>query len=258
MKIDGRFWLTKDNESFLGLGRVALLKEIEKTGSINAAAKNMKMSYKAAWERINSMNELADEPLMTRTTGGKGGGGTTLTPYARELIKTYERLDELHREFMKRFATAGDDPEHLARILARTFLTTSARNQLPCKIEEINTDALNANIRLALHGGVSLISGITAKSAKNMGLEAGSDVYAIIKSSDIDITAELPPDKDNKNTLQGIVTYMDISEDTCEISLRVNEHLSLTAVTDNKNTASLKKGDRAYALIKKSNIVIGL
>ena len=132
MKIDGRFWLTKENQSFLGSGRVELLELIDKTGSINAAAKEMKMSYKAAWERINGMNALADHPLIDRTTGGRGGGGTKLTPYARELIATYHRLGELHRQFIDRFSEAGNDPERLARILSRTFLTTSARNQLPC------------------------------------------------------------------------------------------------------------------------------
>ena len=83
MQIDGRFWLTKENQSFLGAGRIELLERIDKTGSIHAAAKEMKMSYKAAWERINGMNALADHPLIERTTGGKGGGGTKLTPYAR-------------------------------------------------------------------------------------------------------------------------------------------------------------------------------
>ncbi|WP_294893646.1 winged helix-turn-helix domain-containing protein, partial [Sulfuricurvum sp. RIFOXYD12_FULL_44_77] len=86
MQIDGRFWLTKEGQSFLGAGRIELLERIDKTGSINAAAKEMKMSYKAAWERINGMNLLADQPLIERLTGGKGGGGTKLTPYARELI----------------------------------------------------------------------------------------------------------------------------------------------------------------------------
>lgn len=130
MKIDGRFWLTKEGESFLGSGRIELLELIDQTGSINAAAKAMKMSYKAAWERINGMNALADQPLIERLTGGRGGGGTKLTPYARELIATFHRLGELHRQFIDRFAEAGNDPERLARILSRTFLTTSARNQL--------------------------------------------------------------------------------------------------------------------------------
>jgi len=214
MKIDGRFWLTKDNESFLGSGRIELLKKIQNSGSINAAAKEMKMSYKAAWERINSMNKLADEPLITRTTGGKGGGGTTLTPYAYKLIKTYDRLNEVHRQFIDRFTEAGDDAEHLARILNRTFLTTSARNQLPSTIQSIKFNGLNADIELSLFRGCSLTSTITAKSTKNMGLHTESKVYAIIKSSDILILNEAPISSKNINILDGNIEFIEISQES--------------------------------------------
>jgi len=73
MQIDGRFWLTKESQNFLGAGRIHLLEWVDKTGSINAAAKAMKMSYKAAWERINGMNLLADSPLIERVLQGDAG-----------------------------------------------------------------------------------------------------------------------------------------------------------------------------------------
>ena len=258
MKIDGRFWLTKDNESFLGSGRVELLRTIEKTGSINAAAKEMKMSYKAAWERINGMNKLANEPLITRTTGGKGGGGTRLTPYAYKLIQTYNRLNELHREFINRFAEAADDPEHLEKILKRTFLTTSARNQLPSTIKEIRFNDLNADIELSLFEGCYLTSRITTKSIKNMGLHVNGSVYAVIKSSDINIVNELPASTKNINILKGDIELIEISKDSLEVSFKVNENITLIALLDKENSASLKIGSKAYALINTDNIIIGL
>ena len=113
MQIDGRFWLMKEGKSFLGNGRIELLEEIKRTGSINAAAKAMKMSYKAAWERINSMNELADEPIIIKLTGGKGGGGTVLTPHAHALIKTYKRFNTLHRQFIERLQRQGMTQKNL-------------------------------------------------------------------------------------------------------------------------------------------------
>ena len=256
MKIDGRFWLTKKDESFLGAGRVELLNKIEQTGSINAAAKEMKMSYKAAWERINSMNNLADEPLITKTAGGKGGGGTLLTPYAHKLIETYNRFNELHRQFISRFAETGDNPERLAKILNRTFLTTSARNQIPAKIDKIESDELHADIELSFDGG-SLTSGITTKSVKNMGLEAGSDVYAIIKSNDINIVSELPQDKQNINIIEGTIGQIELSQDSIEVSFLVSEHTKLVALLSKESLNSLKAGSKAYALINKNSIIIG-
>lgn len=259
MKIDGRFWLSKDGENFLGSGRIQLLKTIEKTGSMNAAAKEMKMSYKAAWERVNSMNTLADEPLITRTTGGRGGGGTTLTPYAHQLIQTYERLREVHAKFIDRFAEAGNDADRLESILNRTFLTTSARNQLPSKVKSITEDELNTNLELSLTQDLSLVSSITAKSAKDMALHEGSDTYAIIKSSDIEIVKIAPNPSKSLNIIEGVIASIESSQHSLEITLKIDEALSLvSAPSRDDSEAGLEVGMRAYALISTKNIIIGL
>ena len=271
MKIDGRFWLTKKGQSFLGSGRIELLDKIQKTGSIHAAAKEMKMSYKAAWERINSMNNLADEPLITRTIGGKGGGGTVLTPYAHKLIVTYNRFNELHRQFIDRFAEAGDNPEKLARILSRTFLTTSARNQLPSKIDAIEFVGLHAKLKLSLAEGGFITSNITAKSAQNMGLGVGDDIYAIIKSSDITLAKELsvplPHPKStsslsltahaNVNILEGHISAIENSEESIEVRFLCNEETTLIALLSKSTNNTFQIGDKVYALISANNIIIG-
>ena len=72
------------------MGRVKILEAIERGGSINAAAKELKMSYRAVWGRIKATEERLGKELVVRTTGGTSGGGSTLTPYARDLIKEYK------------------------------------------------------------------------------------------------------------------------------------------------------------------------
>lgn len=258
MKIDGRFWLTKEGQSFLGAGRIELLERIDQTGSINAAAKEMKMSYKAAWERINGMNLLADQPLIDRLTGGKGGGGTKLTPYARELIATFHRFNELHRQFIDRFSEAGNDPERLARILSRTFLTTSARNQLPSVLKEIQTNGLHSTLTLALSGSDVMRSTITAKSVLNMGLTVGCDTYAIIKSSDISIVSAKPSSDTEDNLLSGTVETLETSGDNIEIALRLTGGTLLIALEKQDTLQKLKVGMTAYAIISPLHIIIGL
>ncbi|MFT7860079.1 MAG: TOBE domain-containing protein [Sulfurimonas sp.] len=257
MKIDGRFWLTKDDKSFLGAGRIELLERIAQTGSINAAAKEMKMSYKAAWERINSMNELADHPIINRTIGGKGGGGTKLTDYAYELINTYKKLDELHRQFINRFSEAGDNPEHLAQILNRHFLTTSARNQLLSTITQITIDKISAVISLQISGGGVIHSAITAKSAQNMHLHIENEVYAIIKSSDVTIQTDQPGDQENTNVIEGTVDSLNSNDTHTEVSLKINDKYSIVSLMPNATAEDLHIGSQAFALIESSKIIIG-
>lgn len=258
MKIDGRFWLTKEGQNFLGSGRIELLELIDKTGSINAAAKEMKMSYKAAWERINGMNALADQPLIERLTGGRGGGGTKLTPYARELIATFKRFNELHRQFIDRFSEGGNDPDRLARILSRTFLTTSARNQLPCAVQHIEAHGLHTTLTLALSGTDTLRSTITAKSVDNMGLEIGCDTYAIIKSSDIKILTTLPASNTADNILTGTIESLQSAGDNIEIALRLNGGTLLIALEKQDALENLQIDMTAYAIISPLHIIIGL
>ena len=73
--LGGTVWMTVGGEQLGGTNRVGLLAALAQCGSITAAAKQVGLSYKAAWEAIDTMNNLAGEPLVQRSTGGKGGGG---------------------------------------------------------------------------------------------------------------------------------------------------------------------------------------
>ena len=75
--------------------RIALLKQIDQTGSISQGAKHAGISYKSAWDAINEMNQLSEHPLVDRATGGKGGGGAVLTRYGQRLIQLYDLLAQM-------------------------------------------------------------------------------------------------------------------------------------------------------------------
>ena len=100
LSIRNRLWLMKDGRSYLGEGRVALLKAIIEHGSMSAAARSMNMSYKKAWESIDAMNSLSDQPLVTRKTGGSGGGGTLVTEAGKRAIVLFERIQANCRTFL--------------------------------------------------------------------------------------------------------------------------------------------------------------
>ena len=88
-KWKGRIWLEGREGTFLGYGRVVLLERIDEFGSISKAARSMEMSYKHAWDLVDSMNRQSHEPLVETAAGGKGGGGTKLTRKGKESIKLF-------------------------------------------------------------------------------------------------------------------------------------------------------------------------
>ena len=87
-----RIWIEENGETFIGFGRVVLLERIGEHGSISRAAQSMQMSYKHAWDLVDSMNRHAREPLVITCKGGKGGGGTTLTNAGEQVIQEFYEL----------------------------------------------------------------------------------------------------------------------------------------------------------------------
>jgi len=97
--LDGNLWFTKAESKFLGGDRIALLEKIGELGSITQAAKAIGVSYKTAWEMMNQINNLSAAPLVDRATGGKGGGGASLTPAGHGLLEQFRVVQEEHRKF---------------------------------------------------------------------------------------------------------------------------------------------------------------
>ena len=97
-QVKSRVWIENENGTFLAEGRIALLKLIDEKGSISKAAKEMNMSYKKAWELVDSMNKNSKKNLLSKSIGGKSGGGTILTDYGREVIQKFELLNQRNQE----------------------------------------------------------------------------------------------------------------------------------------------------------------
>ena len=94
-----RLWLcNQDGEGVLGDGRLALLREIDKTGSLKSASDNLKISYRKAWGNIKQAEELLGFNLVEKHRGGKNGGNSELTTEGIQLLAAY---DELRVEFDK-------------------------------------------------------------------------------------------------------------------------------------------------------------
>ncbi len=99
-QVNFRIWIFSDGEKLLGKGRVELLERIDCSGSILKAAKEMKMSYRQAWQMVQEMNERANQPLVEKHLGGKHGGGAALTESGKLAIVEFHNLESKVAEFI--------------------------------------------------------------------------------------------------------------------------------------------------------------
>jgi molybdate transport system regulatory protein len=88
-----RFRIDFAANSWVGPGKIELLEAIRGHGSLSQAAHSLGMSYRRAWLLVESLNSYFREPVTRATTGGKGGGGVTITAFGESLIKSYRELD---------------------------------------------------------------------------------------------------------------------------------------------------------------------
>ena len=107
MKATLKLWLDQDGKAF-GDGPYELLKGIETTGSLHKAAAQMEMSYSKAWKLLRMIEQRLRFQLLEREVGGRLGGGSRITPRAKELMSCYavfreEAQEAVNRIFQKRF-----------------------------------------------------------------------------------------------------------------------------------------------------------
>jgi molybdate transport system regulatory protein len=262
LQFGGSVWFRSGEQALGGAQRIALLAAIGETGSITAGAKAVGMSYKAAWDAVDAMNNLAGETLVVRSTGGKGGGGTTLTPRALTLIDTFRAVDREHRLFLERAGAAiagfSDDWQMIGRI----GMKTSARNQLYGKVSAVQRGTVNDEISLALPGGQSIVAIVTHESTETLGLAVGAEAVALVKASSVLLVADdgTSDRLSTRNRLRGTVSAVQRGAVNAEVSLTLDGGAVLTSVVTNDSVAALgiAEGQALVAAFKASSVILGV
>ncbi|RXK00274.1 molybdenum transporter [Arcobacter sp. CECT 8986] len=94
MKVKVKIWIEDDEQNLIfGSGKTEVLENIDRTGSIAEAAKEVGMNYKKAWSHIKVLEKFIEEDLVMTFKGRGENSGTSLTPKAREVIQTYKILE---------------------------------------------------------------------------------------------------------------------------------------------------------------------
>ncbi|AKM30652.1 molybdenum-dependent transcriptional regulator [Pandoraea faecigallinarum] len=261
LQVSGSLWLHRGTSPLGGQARIALLEHIASHGSITAAAKAAGMSYKAAWDAVDAMNQLAGEPLVARSTGGRGGGGTRLTPRGARLVAAFRAVEAAQTQFLARVA---NDLEHFDEqwpVIARLGLQTSARNQLHGTITQIRRCGVNDEVTLTLPGGEAITASLTHHSTQSLGLAAGGHAFALIKAPWIEMArgadlAGLP----TANRLSGTVEVVTDEAGQAEVILALPGGSRLAAVMpqDTLKARGLTVGVGATAAFAAASVIIGV
>ena len=166
--------------------RIAILRGIAQSGSISQAARDVGVSYKAAWQAVDTLTNLAGQPLVERSVGGAGGGGAQITAAGRELLLAAEAIARLRSELLERLQSGQQ-----AAVQPNLGLLTSMRNQWPCTV--LKVESMGAQIRVWLRAAAeagadwTIAARITPESYELLGLAPGAQVLALCKATAVKV-----------------------------------------------------------------------
>jgi molybdate transport system regulatory protein len=236
---------TSEIGQFLNDNRIRLLDAIAKHGSLSAAARSLPMSYKAAWDALDSMNNISAQALVIRSTGGKNGGGTQLTPYAKKLISMYKAMEIEYQQSLERLQQAlVDTPEakdinDFRQLMSRVNFKTSARNQLVGTVTSVTIGAVSVIVELKISEQITLVAAVTKDSAQSLGIEFGQELVALIKSSQMVLQQGNGLKLSANNQLQGVISRIQPGAVCSDISVELADQKSLSVTITEESLAQL-------------------
>lgn len=240
--------------------RLALLSAIATSGSISGAARVAGMTYKAAWDAVDAMNNLAGELLVTSQHGGKGGGGAELTPAGQKLVQDLAKMQTLHAKFMAQIHEHGDLEKSL-NLMRKLNIKSSARNILSGQVDSLRDGGVNSEVNIVLNGGERLHAIVTRESVADLDLGPGCDVYAMIKASWVILAAVDDGLRTSaRNRLCGEIQRITPGGVNAEVVIQLSGGNTLAAIITQQSLQELgfKTGDQVCALIKASHIILGV
>lgn len=261
LALKGSLWINAGEQSLGGHGRMALLRAVAEQGSITHAAKAYGMSYKAAWDAIDTMNTLAGEPLVERVIGGRGGGFTRLTDRGQRLLQRFEEVDAVHQRFLRVLDEGGmnlDEEFSLVKVLQ---MKTSARNQWAGTVSAVRGGAVNDEVEIEVGGGVRLTAVVTRESTEALGLRPRKTAIVLVKSQAVLLATDLGEARvSTRNRLDGVVRTLTPGAVNAEVEVQTAPGLVIVAIVAQAivKELGLAPGVPVTALIKASDIVLAV
>jgi molybdate transport system regulatory protein len=239
----------------------ALLRAIEATGSINRAARTAGYSYRGAWLLLETASNLAHEPLIERSTGGAGGGGSRLTATAQALLDAWAHLQSAHRDFLQAQESWLLDQPALAGALRRMSMKTTARNQFAGTVAAVELGPISAEVTIALRGGQDITATLTRSAAERLGLKPGVEAIALVKSSAVVLVSDFAGYAlSARNQLAGTISRVERGAVSSLIGLTLPGGSVITASVTNDavDALALAVGQAATAVFKAYSVMVAV
>ncbi len=258
--LDAELTIRVGDELLANSKRIALLRQIDQTENLTKAAKLAGYSYKGAWDSIQQMSELSGGTLLERQAGGKGGGRTKLTERGKQLLKNFSLIQTEHQRFIARLDKLANGLSADYAALTEIPMKTSARNQFAGVIASINQGPVHDEIEIRLHEHLHLIASITHESSRELQLEIGAKVFALIKASMVHVATAERKEEESVNYFSGTAKKIITGKTYSEIILLLEEEIEIVATIPNapKQTQSIHAGDKVSVWIEPSNVILGI
>lgn len=256
--LQGSLWLNSESQNAFAAEQVALLQAIEKTGSISAAAKEVGISYKTAWDRVDAINNMAPKPLVERAAGGAQGGGTSLTPYGQEIVQGFAALQKEHAEFLQRLSRKVQSLTDVAGFMRSGSLKSSARNQFRGVVSQVIPGTVNSEIRIRISPAQELVAIISDESCQALRLEPDTQVVALVEASAVMLSRDLDLKISARNRLRGLISRITAGAVNSDVVLDIGDQKSLSLIMTNGSVDELQlaTGQEVCAFFKSSSVIL--
>ncbi|MBX3657654.1 MAG: LysR family transcriptional regulator [Ramlibacter sp.] len=237
--------------------RIHILRAVGASGSISQAARDAGVSYKAAWQAIDTLTNLAGAPLVERAVGGAGGGGARLTEQGRQLLAAADQIAQARHQVLGRLRRDG--PAATQAPLSHLAIRTSMRNQMPCSVSAVEGRGAVVRVHLRLDDATALVARVTRESVQLLGLVPGVAVLVLCKATAVTVTAvgaSVGASRPGTNRLAGLATRVSRSAEGDEVSATLDAGVALVGFAAARS--GLRARSRVWLDVDEAALVLAL
>ncbi len=236
--------------------QMQLLQAVDRSGSITQAAKDVGISYKNAWDKINLLNQLLPQPLVAGNAGGAKGGGTRLTDTGRQLVQGYVLLQAEHQQYLEQLSLQLGMVE--TQLTPLTQIQSRLKNQFRGQLTAINWGEDDAELHIQLVNNITLIAVLPTSTMNRLGLAEGDKVLAMVKPASVFLSPQQALLTSARNHFTGSISALHPGSVNTQVSvdIGVDNPLMVSVTNASVTKLGLAEGASISAFFKAPAVVV--